>query len=223
MTIETQKTRRGRPPKAGRENIDTRDALIRIGTAVLTEQGFTAAGIDGILRQAGVPKGSFYYYFDSKEAFGQAIIENYARFFAHKLDKCLLNQSIPPLERLQSFVTDAAQGMAKYQFRRGCLIGNLGQEISNLPVNYRGQIIGILHDWEQRIAECLELARQQGTLATQANCAALAAYFWTGWEGAVMRARLDGNADPLNNFIAYFLAGLPRQPDVSIHSGVQNV
>ncbi len=223
MTIEAPKPRRGRPPKAGRENIDTREALIRCGTAVLTEQGFTAAGIEGILRQVGVPKGSFYYYFDSKEAFGQAIIENYARFFAYKLDKCLLNQNVAPLERIQAFVTDAAQGMAKYHFRRGCLIGNLGQEVSNLPTDYRERLIAILRSWEQRIEQCLELARQQKTLDQQADCHALATYFWAGWEGAVMRAKLNGNADPLNNFITLFLAGLPRQPDVSIKSGVQNV
>lgn len=216
MTNEAQKPRRGRPPKAGRENLDTREALIRSGTAILTEQGFAAAGIDGILRQVGVPKGSFYYYFDSKEAFGQAVIENYARFFAYKLDKSLLNPQLPPLDRLEAFVADAVQGMEKYDFRRGCLIGNLGQEVANLPANYRDQLIAILHSWEQRVADCLELARQQGTLEPQADCRALAAYFWAGWEGAVMRAKLNGNAEPLNNFIRHFLAGLPRQPDVSL-------
>jgi TetR/AcrR family transcriptional repressor of nem operon len=216
MTPETQKPRRGRPPKAGRENLDTRDALIRSGTAILTEQGFIAAGIDAILRQVGVPKGSFYYYFDSKEAFGEAIIENYASFFAHMLDKHLLNESLAPLDRLQAFVADAARGMAKYQFRRGCLIGNLGQEVSNLPPNYRQQLIAILQSWERRVEECLERARQQNTLAAQADCRELAAYFWAGWEGAVMRAKLNANADPLHNFISYFLGGLPRRTAASV-------
>lgn len=223
MTIEAQKPRRGRPPKAGRENADTREALIHSGTAMLTEQGFTAAGIDAILRQVGVPKGSFYYYFDSKEAFGKAIIENYAGFFAHRLDKHLLNQALPPLDRLLAFVADAAQGMAKYQFHRGCLIGNLGQEVSNLPLNYRQRLIAILNDWERRVEACLELARQQGTLAAHTDCRALAAYFWVGWEGAVMRAKLNGNAEPLHNFISHFLGGLPRQPAASANSGVKNV
>ncbi|MGM0537448.1 MAG: TetR/AcrR family transcriptional regulator, partial [Pseudomonadota bacterium] len=61
------KPRRGRPPRVTRDDPDTRASLIRSGLEVLTEQGFTASGIDGILRRVGVPKGSFYYYFDSKE------------------------------------------------------------------------------------------------------------------------------------------------------------
>lgn len=210
MTIEPIKPRRGRPPKAGREHTDTRKMLIRSGTAVLTEQGFAAAGIDGILRQVGVPKGSFYYYFDSKEAFGLAIIENYAGFFAHKLDKCLLNEALSPLQRIQAFVDDAARGMAKYQFTRGCLVGNLGQEVANLPFNYRQQLLKVLDDWESRLSHCLQAAQQQNELAASVDCDALAAYFWAGWEGAVMRAKLNGNALPLTQFIHFFLAGLPR-------------
>ncbi|MDR3430340.1 MAG: TetR/AcrR family transcriptional regulator [Rouxiella aceris] len=210
MTSEQTKPRRGRPPKIGREHADTRQALIRSGTAILTEQGFAASGLDAILKQAGVPKGSFYYYFASKEAFGQAILENYASFFAHKLDKCLLDENLPALQRISAFVEDATRGMAKYAFTRGCLVGNLGQEVACLPGDYRQQLKTILHSWEQRMSQCLQLAQRQGTLSPQADCDALAGYFWAGWEGAVMRAKLNANADPLANFIRHFLAGLPQ-------------
>lgn len=223
MSHENIKPRRGRPPKEGRENTDTRETLIRSGTAVLTEQGFAAAGIDGILKQVGVPKGSFYYYFDSKESFGQALIENYASFFAHKLDKFLLDNALDPLQRIQAFVDDAVRGMARYNFTRGCLVGNLGQEVANLPVNFRQLLLNILHLWEQRISECLSEAQHQGVLSLQADCDALAAYFWAGWEGAVMRAKLNGNADPLHNFIHFFLAGLPRSPDDQSTFGAKDV
>ena len=157
-----------------------------------------------------MPKGSFYYYFDSKEAFGQAIIDNYAQFFAHRLDKSLLDDRLAPLQRLQAFVDEAVQGMAKYAFSRGCLVGNLGQEIANLPANYREKLGAILCSWEQRVSQCLALSQARGELSNTADCDALAAYFWAGWEGAVMRAKLNGNAEPLHNFIRYFLAGLPK-------------
>ena len=64
--METNKTtpsRRGRPPKIARSNADTRALLINTGLAVLTEKGFSATGIDLILKSAQVPKGSFYHYF----------------------------------------------------------------------------------------------------------------------------------------------------------------
>ena len=85
--------RRGRPPKVNRDNPDTRDALVRCGTEILTEQGFLSTGIDTVLSRVGVPKGSFYHYFQSKEDFGHAVLENYAGYFARKLDRCLLDAS----------------------------------------------------------------------------------------------------------------------------------
>ena len=209
MNTMTPIKRRGRPPKIPRDNPDTRAALIRSGTAILTEQGFSASGIDGILKQVGVPKGSFYYYFDSKETFGREIIDYYGRYFARKLDRCLLDETLAPLERIRAFVQDAAAGMAKYDFKRGCLVGNLGQEINVLPEDYRRQLSDILLDWQQRIAGCLRLARDSGQLAPSADCEGLAEFFWIGWEGAVMRARLAKSPQPLERFAQGFFAGLP--------------
>ncbi|WP_237234615.1 TetR/AcrR family transcriptional regulator [Sodalis praecaptivus] len=189
---------------------DTRQALIRAGIAMLTEQGFTASGIDGILKAAGVPKGSFYYYFPSKAAFGQAIVAGYGDYFAARLARCLTQSDLTPLARLQVFIEQSAAGMAKYDFRRGCLVGNLGQEIAVLPAGYRQQLSAILHGWQRQVADCLRLAQAAGEIHFQADCAALAEFFWIGWEGAVMRARLAGNRQPLDRFAQGFLAGLPR-------------
>lgn len=210
MKTTTATARRGRPPKTTREDPDTRESLIRCGCAILTERGFSASGIDGILKQVGVPKGSFYYYFASKEAFGQAVIEYYGRYFARKLDRCLLDASLPPLERLRIFIRDAGLGMAQYDFKRGCLVGNLGQEINVLPESYRRQLGDILQQWQQRVACCLRLARDAGQLAAGADCEGLAEFFWIGWEGAVMRARLATSAQPLQRFAEGYFAGLPR-------------
>ncbi|QQD20422.1 TetR family transcriptional regulator [Oceanospirillaceae bacterium ASx5O] len=197
--------RRGRPPKSAiHSSEDTRERLIRAGLAMLTEKGYSAAGLEEILRLAQVPKGSFYHYFASKEAFGLCLIDAYATFFAAKLDRWLLDTATPPLQRLQNFVDDAAGGMAKYGFRRGCLVGNLGQEMSTLPESFRARLIAVFEDWQQRTALCLQAAQQQGQLALQADTDALAAFFWTGWEGAVLRAKLELQATPLQRFAAGF-------------------
>src|SRR5690606_11954200 len=128
----------------------------------------------------------------------------YATFFAAKLDRWLLDTATPPLQRLQNFVDDAAGGMAKYGFRRGCLVGNLGQEMSTLPESFRARLIAVFEDWQRRTALCLQAAQQQGQLALQADTDALAAFFWTGWEGAVLRAKLELQATPLQRFAAGF-------------------
>ncbi|MFY0989508.1 TetR/AcrR family transcriptional regulator [Halomonas sp. C05BenzN] len=210
MTTSSTRPRRGRPPRVPRDDPDTRAALIRAGTEVLTEQGFTASGIDGILKRVGVPKGSFYYYFDSKEAFGRAVMEHYGAYFARKLDRHLLDTSLPPLARIEAFVADARAGMARHGFKRGCLVGNLGHEAAGLPESYREWLLATLESWRRRLARCLREAQAAGQLDAAADCDTLAEAFWIGWEGAVMRARLVGDAAPLDTFITTYMSGLPR-------------
>ncbi|WP_296185458.1 TetR/AcrR family transcriptional regulator [Pseudomonas sp. UBA1879] len=212
MTDMITKPRRpGRPPKVARaDDFDTREALIRCGVEVLTEQGFMATGIDGILKRVGVPKGSFYHYFSSKEAFGLAVLESYAGYFARRLDRWLLDASLSPLERLAGFVQHSKASMARHHYRRGCLVGNMGQEVSVLPEGFREVLETVFVDWQRRLSACFEAAKQAGELPAQADCDQLAAYFWIGWEGAVLRARLVQSDTPLNIFIAGFLRGLPR-------------
>lgn len=178
---------------------------MRCGTEILTEQGFSATGIDMILKRVGVPKGSFYHYFASKDAYGRALLDNYADYFARKLDRWLLDESMSPLERVLAFSEDAQVGMAKYEFKRGCLVGNLGQEITVLPEGYREAIEAVFLSWQQRLSTCLKAAQTAGDIPKGANCDELAAFFWIGWEGAVLRARLLRNAQPMRTFVSGFL------------------
>ncbi|MGB9098861.1 TetR/AcrR family transcriptional regulator [Erwinia sp.] len=199
---------RGRPPldKARQEN--TRDLLIRAGVAAYTENSFSATGIEGVVRLAGVPKGSFYYYFDSKELFGLAVLDYYASYFASKLSKTLMDNALPPLERIQAFGESCCLSMARYDFKRGCIVGNLAQEVGMLSDPFRARLSGIFSDWQRMMQICLEEAKQQQAIRPQSDCQLLAEFFWTGWEGAVMRARLQANGAPLRLFITHFLAGL---------------
>lgn len=198
--------RRGRPPKdSTRPYAETRQALIQSGLAMLTEKGYSSVGIDEILRSVDVPKGSFYHYFKSKEAFGQVLIDAYAEYFAHKLDRFLLNTDYPPLQRIQHFVDDACQGMARFGYKRGCLIGNLGQEMSLLPESFRQQLKTVFEDWQQRTARCLHEAQTLGDIAAGLDCDHLAEWFWIGWEGAVLRAKLEASPEPLECFTEVLL------------------
>ena len=192
--------------------VPTKDVLLRCGMEVLTEQGFAATGLDALLRRATVPKGSFYHYFDSKADFGREVMKAYDAFFHRKLDRALDDERLAPSERMRAFVEDAKRGMAKYGYARGCLVGNLSQEVEALPDDYRSLLNEIVLGWQRKVARCLELARDAREIRPDADCDVLAEFFWIGWEGAVMRARLVRNGTPLDTFIAGFVAGLPR-PD----------
>lgn len=202
--------RRGRPAKSREDISDTRELLLRAGLSILTQKGFSATGIDEILGSVGVPKGSFYHYFDSKEAFGLELIARYGAFFANKLDRHLRNTALTPLNRLRAFVGDAIQGMSRHDYRRGCLIGNLGQEMGSLPESFRSHLKETFFDWQERFAACLLEAQNIGELSGEANPYQLAEYFWIGWEGAVLRAKLEQSAAPLELFATFFFVSLSK-------------
>ncbi|GBQ89662.1 transcriptional regulator [Acetobacter nitrogenifigens DSM 23921 = NBRC 105050] len=197
--------RRGRPPGRSDTHAATRERLLRAGVAALTEQGFLGTGLDAILKDASVPKGSFYYYFDSKEALGLALIDSYADYFNAKLDKWLTDRDAPPLERVENFVADAAAGMMRHDFRRGCLIGNLTQEFSSVPESLQLALQNVMREWERRLAVCLaELDAGRAQI--------WATFFWIGWEGAVLRARMERSSHPLDIFSNGFFALVRGEP-----------
>ncbi len=200
----------GRPPKICASRLETREALIRCGTEILTEKGFHSTGLDEVLKRVGVPKGSFYHYFASKDEFGHAIIDNYAAYFGRKLDRWLLDESRSPRARIADFVADAKAGMVRHRFRRGCLVGNMGQELGGLHDGFRERLQSVLEDWRKRTEACLEAARAAGEIAPGADCRRLAAFFWIGWEGAILQAKLARSTAPLDLVAESFFAALPR-------------
>ena len=210
MKPETEKRRRGRPPKDKAGHSDTRQAMLKAGVAALTEKGFSATGIDEILRKIDVPKGSFYHYFKSKEAFGAELINRYALYFSAKLDRIFLDESRTPLQRLHDFFDDAEMGMKRYNFTRGCLVGNLGQEMGALPSAYRSLLIQVFHDWQTKTSACLNEAVKAGEISSNIDCDKTAEFFWIGWEGAVLRAKLEQSERPLRVFAQGFIAGISR-------------
>lgn len=204
----TTKRRRGRPPKTAGSFNETRESLLRAGLELLTEKGFSASGLDEILRRVAVPKGSFYHYFSSKEQFGSELIARYDDYFLRKLDRFLTDETLSPVRRLRAFMADAKAGMARYDYARGCLVGNLGQEMGALPEPFRAQLQNVFIGWQARVERCLRAAQELGEIPRTADCRTLAAVFWIGWEGAVLRAKLDRNPAPLELFGEFFLAGI---------------
>ncbi|WP_447778314.1 acrylate utilization transcriptional regulator AcuR [Variovorax boronicumulans] len=193
----------------------TRDVLIRCGMELLTEQGFSATGLDAVLKRATVPKGSFYYYFESKDAFGAAVMDAYDDYFKRKLDRWLLDEKRAPLDRLADFIADASRGMRKHRFTRGCLVGNLSQELGVLPSEFRERLDSILLGWQARVAHCLRAAQNEGSISAAQDPDQLAEFFWIAWEGAVLRARLVQSERPLITFIAAFLSGLSERANAA--------
>jgi TetR/AcrR family transcriptional repressor of nem operon len=197
ISPSSEPRRRGRPPTDQMRPGAPRARLLRTGVAILTEKGFSAVGVEEILDAARVPKGSFYHYFDGKEAFGLELIDAYADYFARKLDRWFDNADRAPLDRLRDFIADARTGMARYGYRRGCLVGNLGQEIGVLPEPFRKRLAAVFHDWEARTARCLRSAQAAGEIPGGIDCDALRSF--SGSVGKAQCCAPSSNGAPMRS------------------------
>lgn len=189
---------------------ETRSRLIRTGAEILCEQSFASMGIEAVLKRAGLSKGSFYHFFVSKELFGLEVVQHYADFFNRKLDRTLMPDGTPALSRLRRYTDDGMEGMARFNFKRGCLIGNLMQELASSHPTFRQALTEVLKGWEDRIALCLEQAIDEGDLPPATNVRPYAEFFWTGWEGALMQAKRHQSIEPVAQFVHIFFMALPR-------------
>ena len=197
---------------------DTRERLVWHGLELLTQQAFNATGIEQILSGLNIPKGSFYHYFPSKHAFGVAVVDRYVAYFDEKFDRLLGDDRRPPLDRLRAYVDDCCAGMARHNWRRGCLVGNLAQELGAHDDDFRDRLEAVLESWQDRIAALLREAAVRGDLTGPIDADRLAQFFWIGWEGALMRAKLTRDSSPLNCFVDHFFALLPvrQRPDATV-------
>ncbi len=94
--------------------------------------------------------------------------------------------------------------MARHGFRRGCLVGNLGQEMGALPDDFRAALTRTLEGWQARTAHVLRQAQAEGMIDPEQDPDILAETFWIGWEGAVLRAKLELRPEPLRHYAMTF-------------------
>ncbi len=172
----------------------------------MIEKGYTNSGIQEVLSKVGVPKGSFYHYFQSKEDFALAIIEEFDREFMEFLQPILNDKSLSPKERLLSFCNSKRECMRASNCRKGCLIGNLSQEMSDQSETLRQALSDVMEKRLDLFSACIREGQHHGEFTQSANSRVLADLFSSSWEGAIMRAKTVKNLEPLDVFINLMFA-----------------
>lgn len=179
-----------------RRSDDTRQLLVEEGVAGFLANGYHGTGIKQVVDAVGVPKGSFYNYFDSKESFGRVIIDHHSLCVQRNLAEAF-GSAPDPLTGLRVFFGRLMEEFVAADFTGGCLIANLGGELEGSEV-LRESLSAAWGSWRDGVAGALREAQQQGTIRADIDATDLADLLLESWEGAVIRMKIDRTLDPLH-------------------------
>lgn len=183
------------------EERDTKAILLEAGMTVMFEKGYTNTGIQEVLSSVGVPKGSFYHYFESKEDFALKIIRNVEESYVISLNGFLRDSSLTPVARLRKLCETKKTDLAEQRCRRGCLIGNLSQEMADQSETLRLELARVMGRWRDIYSACIDEGQASGEISKKTSPDVLAEMFLCGWEGSIMRAKTQKDIRPIEAFI----------------------
>lgn len=175
---------------------DTRTALIETGIDIMLRKGYNNTGLSEVLSACQVPKGSFYYYFPSKESFGLEIINTFDEKYVAQLDIDFSDDTLSPLQRLLKYVDDTIARAGQCQCSRGCLIANLSQEMADQNEVFRRRLSEIVLKRRDTIARVIQEAIDRGEISSGVDPAVAAEFFLCAWEGAIMRGKVQKSLEP---------------------------
>jgi len=186
----------------------SRLSILQKGARIIHKKGYNHTGIKEILDEAGVPKGSFYHFFKSKEDFGLNLLDYYSGFFVKKAEDLLHKTDSPPLQRLKIFFHDFRCFFEDNACELGCPIGNLAQEMGDLNPAFREKLEDIFRMMVSPIEKLLTEAQQRGELSRDMDTRETADFIINCWEGAILRMKVQKNPDALRLFDRMIFDGL---------------
>lgn len=179
-------------------NTDTRQGILDTAHRIVGAKGFSGVGLNEILAAAGVPKGSFYHYFSSKEAFGEALLADYFEEYLADIDATLAEAGLSHAERLMNYWRkwQATQGSIDYQ--RKCLAVKLAAEVSDLSEPMRLALKSGTAGIINRVAGAIEAGVAEGALTVDDDPRATAETLYHLWLGASLMAKIERSDAPFD-------------------------
>lgn len=166
----------------------------------LHARGFNGCGVQEIAAAAGVPKGSVYNHFESKEALGVAALDRYFAERTRQRLEVLQDRSLSPLMRLLRYFEGLREGLEARGFACGCMIGNLSAELSDQSEQMRERLAVHFAEWTRTLESCVGEAQRAGEIRADIPAGMAASFLLNAWEGAILRARVERSAAPFEAF-----------------------
>lgn len=174
-----------------------KDRLLDQGVALLLEKGYHATGLKEILDTVQIPKGSFYTYFNSKEAFAAEAIAHYIEPFIIRLSGYLADPTVDGLATLRAYYLGLIDEVEQSGFKGGCLLGNLMGEIGDTSSLCQQALLDAVERYSNLQTSALARGQQQGSVRLDKSANSMADLMFNGWQGALLRMKVEQSVEPL--------------------------
>jgi TetR/AcrR family transcriptional repressor of nem operon len=172
------------------QNTEIRQHILDTAKPIILGKGFSAVGLNELLSAAEVPKGSFYYYFKSKESFGEALLDSYFESYQVRLEALLNDEHKSGAERIMNYWQRWLDTQSSDDVDTKCLVVKLGGEVSDLSEAMRQALQRGTDMIIRRLAECIEAGCADGSLAKSLDAAETALVLYNLWLGATVLTKI---------------------------------
>lgn len=169
----------------------TRDQILNAAARLIHVQGYQSTSLDDVLRESGVGKGNFYYYFKSKEDLGYAIIDRITQAFVERsLGPAFADTDADPVTQIHGFLDRVLEAQRLRKCVGGCVMGNLASELSDVHEGFRQQLAGIFDLWRVHLAEAVSRGQARGRLRADVDASRVAQFLVAGLEGSILLSKV---------------------------------
>lgn len=177
---------------------DVRDRILATGQRIMGGKGFSAVGLNEVLTAAGVPKGSFYHYFGSKEAFGEALLEDYFADYLAEMDATFRQPGLSKAQQLEAYFRAWRDAQSFEDCQGKCLAVKLGAEVADLSASMRAALQRGTAGIVERLARAIEAGVADGSLRIHGDPTTVAQSLYQLWLGASIMVKIVRTLQPFD-------------------------
>lgn len=172
--------------------------ILNTSSDLILHKGFTGVGLQEILQSCEIPKGSFYHYFQSKEAFGCELVQHYVDNYQVRLNDVWRSDKSPYQKLIEYFNLWIEDPETQCGWADSCLIVKLAAEVADLSEDMRSIMSAGVDDVIQRIAGLIDLGKQDQSIQADTEASTLAQVLYQMWLGAALLSKLQKDKTPLH-------------------------
>ncbi|MCF5233325.1 MULTISPECIES: TetR/AcrR family transcriptional regulator [unclassified Pseudomonas] len=180
------------------ETKSTRQAILDTAQVIVGRKGFSAVGLNEILQAAEVPKGSFYHYFNSKDAFGVVLLDSYFDHYVNGMQQLFDQPEVSGFAKLMRYWHSWVDNQTGCTDTGKCLAVKLGAEVSDLSEPMRLALQRGTARTIELLAQALQHGIEDGSLQAQPHAESLARRLYALWLGTSVMSKITRTSAPFD-------------------------